>query len=124
MTDDWSEPTPAEPMPPAPGSAAFGGNGITDLGGRLGAVSVEETDDVAADTQAAAIAALDLGIRLLGETDDDAGAAAAARAVIGRPVAGLTATPITSSPLLSRDNRARQAFILGGPAAVAALPSD
>lgn len=98
---------------------AFAATGPDDLRDRLAAVDIGDVVDALDDASADALRALDAGVRLLGETRESA--VASSRAVSGRMGTTITATPVTSSERLSRDRRARRAFVLGGPDALTAL---
>lgn len=107
MTDDMA------------GRAGFELPSLSDLTERLEAVDITEVADSIDEASVSALRALDLGVRLLGETE--AAAPPVTRAVLGRAVTTIIATPVTSSERLSRDRSARRAFVLGGPDALAAL---
>lgn len=92
------------------------GQHVDDLEARLAAGQIDDVQELLPEVEAAAVAALHLGVSLLGSVETQArDDATPARAVIGRAATALTATPVTSSLLLARDTKARRAFILGGP---------
>ncbi len=123
MTDDLTDDV-TDDRSVGLGPAPFAAGDSINLGDRLAAVSIDDSTETLDDASIAALAVVDLGVRLLGETDEEAVTLVAARAVGGRVASLITATPVTSSERLSRDPRARRAFVLGGPDAVTALGSE
>lgn len=103
-----------------------------ELIGRIGTVDDDMSSPFFAETlpeaEDAATQVFDIGIRLLSEgaagvTDEPARSSgmrssSSTRGVQGRKASIVTATPIAVPGVLTRDNNARRAFVLGGPDAL------
>ena len=116
--------------PPAQPSV-FGRVDQDELIAHIGAVDEDLSslffEESLADAEDAAMQVFDIGIRLLAEDVGrlgDPGRSADprpnpyTRGVHGRNPSNVTTTPVSLPGILSRDNHARRAFILGGPDAL------